>query len=450
VIIREHCGVVAVRGKDAVRLAYEALKLLQHRGQESAGIAYVKRGKIYVEKGLGFVEEALKEEILNVYSEAAIGHVRYSTTGKSSILEAQPLVSNELALAFNGNITNYFELDNEAKIDTESILHFLESKSEKSIISRLIEFSDIADGSYSLVILVRDGSIIAFRDPRGFRPLSIGKIEDNIVVASEDSVIRQLGGKEVRDVLPGEIIIVNDKNEMFSIKVKKEVKVSTCAFEYIYFSRPDSKIDGISVYSARVRLGEILAEYHPAKGDIVTYVPDSSRAIAIGFSRKSGIPLEDVIFKTIVSKRSFIMPNQDKRLSVIEEKFGIIEDVVHDKRVILIDDSIVRGNTLKKIISKLRSAGAKEIHIRIGSPMIRYPCYMGIDFPTRGELIAHNRGEKEIAEILGADSLEYLTVEELVKGIGRKDLCLACFNGNYPLSKSYDLSFLESVFGKRG
>ncbi|MEM0373481.1 MAG: amidophosphoribosyltransferase [Sulfolobaceae archaeon] len=446
-MIREHCGVVAVRGKDAVKIAYEALKLLQHRGQESAGIAFVKRGKIYIEKGLGLVEEALRESIVNEESEAAIGHVRYSTTGQSSIVEAQPISSNELALAFNGNITNYFELDIEAKTDTEFILHFLESRKEKSIISRLIEFSKVSDGSFSIVILTREGEIIGFRDPRGFRPLSVGKVGNSIIIASEDSVIRQLGGEEVRDVLPGEILMIKG-NDMLSIRVKSSYSISTCAFEYIYFSRPDTKIDGISVYLARVRLGEILAENHPANADIVTYVPDSSRPIAIGFSRKSKLPLEEAIFKTFISKRSFIMPNQDKRLSMIEEKFGIVADVVYDKRIVLIDDSIVRGNTLRKIIARLRDAGAKEIHVRIGSPMIRYPCYMGIDFPTRHELIAYNRNEKEIANILGADSLEYLTIDELIKGIGRKDLCLACFSGNYPLSKSYDISLLESVFSR--
>jgi amidophosphoribosyltransferase len=445
-MIKEHCGVVAVKGEDSIRLAYESLKLLQHRGQESAGIAFIENGKVVLKKGLGLVEEALSPNILKIKSFASIGHVRYSTTGSGSMEEAQPYGNEDLALAFNGTITNYFIIDKFAKIDTEFIFNFI--KNNNNIIEKLINFSKIADGSYSMVLLTKEGQIIGFRDPRGFRPLAIGFVDNNIIISSEDSVIRQLGGKDVRDIKPGEIVIINNNYDITSIKIPKKQLISTCAFEYIYFARPDTVIDGISVYKARVRIGEILAENHPAPADIVIPVPESGIPFAIGYSRKSGLPLEEGIVRTLTSKRSFIMPNNDKRKSIIDEKFGVVRSVVEGKRIVLIDDSMVRGNTLKTIITNLRNNGAVEIHVRIGSPMIRYPCFMGIDFPTRNELIAYNRNEKEIARLIGADSVEYITLKELIEGIGRSDLCLACFSGNYPLNNKYDLEVLEKVFGR--
>ncbi|BDC19620.1 amidophosphoribosyltransferase [Acidianus sp. HS-5] len=446
--IKEHCGIFATIGDRSVKYTYEGLKLLQHRGQESAGISYTEGG-IKTVKGLGLVEEALNEsEVLQIRSKFSIGHVRYSTTGKTTLQEAQPLNNDKLSIAFNGTITNYFEFGN-YKTDTEFILDFLskEIKEGKDIVDAVKHFMDIADGAYSMVILDDKNRVLAVRDPKGFRPLVMGKIDENMVFSSEDSAIKQLGGKIIKDILPGEIVLVNPDGKLLSEKVPS-TSFHTCAFEYIYFSRADSKIDGISVYMARIRLGEILARNHPAKADIVVPIPESSRPIAIGYSRESNIPLEEALIRTIVSKRSFIMPTNDKRKSVLEEKFGIVEDAVRDKRIVIIDDSIVRGNTMKRIITLLRNSGAKEIHVRVGSPMIRYPCYMGIDFPNRKELIASDKKEEEISKILGADSIEYLTVKEMKEAIGKESLCSACFTGIYPLKRNYSLQIMENVFNR--
>lgn len=439
--IKEHCGIVGVYAENSPVISYESLKLLQHRGQESAGVTYRKDKSLVTMKGLGLVEEALDPRLLP-NAKLSIGHVRYSTTGKGSLDEAQPLSNGKIAIAFNGTITNYFKFG--TPTDTEFILKVLsEAPNVKEGIRRLV---DLADGAYSLVVLTNDGELIGFRDPKGFRPLVLGKINDGYIIASEDSVIRQLGGKPLRDVKPGEMIYIKD-GEIESEIISRD-SVSFCSFEYIYFARPDSIIDGVSVYNSRIKLGEILAENHGVNADVVIPVPESSIPIAIGFSRKSKIPLEYGLIRTLVAKRSFIMPTQDKRNAVLEEKFGIVKSVVENKKVVVIDDSIVRGNTMRKIVRMIRDNGAKEVHVRIGSPKVKYPCYMGIDFPLSKELIASEKDEKEISKYIGADSVEFLTVEEMIKAIGRHDLCHACFSGVYPLKFSYNLQVLESIFKK--
>ncbi|QIW24375.1 amidophosphoribosyltransferase [Sulfolobus sp. S-194] len=439
--IKEHCGIVGVYAENSPVISYESLKLLQHRGQESAGVTYRKDKSLVTMKGLGLVEEALDPRLLP-NAKLSIGHVRYSTTGKGSLDEAQPLSNGKIAIAFNGTITNYFKFG--TPTDTEFILKVLsEAPNVKEGIRRLV---DLADGAYSLVVLTNDGELIGFRDPKGFRPLVLGKINDGYIIASEDSVIRQLGGKPLRDVKPGEMIYIKD-GEIESEIISRD-SVSFCSFEYIYFARPDSIIDGVSVYNSRIKLGEILAENHGVNADVVIPVPESSIPIAIGFSRKSKIPLEYGLIRTLVAKRSFIMPTQDKRNEVLEEKFGIVKSVVENKKVVVIDDSIVRGNTMRKIVRMIRDNGAKEVHVRIGSPKVKYPCYMGIDFPLSKELIASEKDEKEISKYIGADSVEFLTVEEMIKAIGRHDLCHACFSGVYPLKFSYNLQVLESIFKK--
>lgn len=447
--IKDKCGVFGISSSKpiSIQLIIEGLRLLQHRGQESAGISYSEDNKISTIKGLGLVDDVFKDNFTK-FVKNGIGHVRYSTTGNRSIEEAQPLGDSVISVAFNGTISNYYKFG-PFKTDTEFIFSFFRNRLNNLISSAIPDFINLADGAYSLLILLNDGTLLGLRDPRGFHPLTLGIINDVIVFSSEDSVIKQLGGKVIKHVLPGELIMVKDGEIIYDRIIYEDgLPYSTCSFEYIYFSRPDSNIDGYSVYIARRRLGEILAEKHPAKGDIVVPVPDSSRPIAIGFSKRSGIPLEEALVRTISSVRSFIMPTQDKRKEVLEEKFGIVSELVKGKRIILIDDSIVRGNTMRKIASMLRSAGAKEIHVRIGSPMIKYPCYMGIDFPRREELIAYNRSEIEISKELGVDSIEYLTIEEMLQAIGRKDLCTACFSGNYPLKFRYDFKELEKVFGK--
>ncbi len=441
--LREHCGVVAVSGPDAVELTYELLKLHQHRGQESAGISTIQDNLLVTLKGLGTVEEALnKEELSSLNGSVAIGHVRYSTSGSVTVEDSQPLSNGRLAVAFNGTVTNAYKYG--YRLDTRFLLDLISSGSDP--VSGIARVYEKADGAYSAVVLSERGEIYAFRDPKGFRPLVLGKIGENLVVASEDGPIRQLGGYVLRDVSPGEIVKVN--GDHFEFVRVADPAPTTCSFEYIYFARPDSTIDGYSVYEARVRLGELLGKNHRAEADIVVPVPESSIPVAIGYSKATGTPLEYALVRSHYSMRSFIMPTQDKRLSAIEEKFSVVSKAVEGKRVVLVDDSIVRGNTMKKLVSALRNAGAKEVHVRVGSPPIRYPCYMGIDFPSRRELIAYNRDERAIAKEIGADSVEYLTVEEMIQAIGRKDLCHACFTGKYPLRWSYNLEELESAFAR--
>ncbi|WP_338600455.1 amidophosphoribosyltransferase [Sulfolobus tengchongensis] len=446
----DKCGVFALSSpkRASIQLIIEGIRLLQHRGQESAGVAYAENERIVAIKGLGLVDEVFKENF-NKLVNNGIGHVRYSTTGASSVEEAQPLGDSEIVVAFNGTISNYYKFGS-FKTDTEFIYDFFKQRiTHYPLLNIVKEFMEIVDGGYSVVILLKDGKIVAFRDPKGLHPLTVGSLNDSLIVSSEDSAIKQLGGRVLKHISPGELMIIHDGKIMYDEMIYERTRnYATCSFEYIYFARPDSNIDGYSVYLARIRLGEVLAEKHPAKGDIVVPVPDSSRPIALGFSRKSGVPLEEALVRTISSVRSFIMPTQDKRTEVLEEKFGVVSEVIMNKRVILIDDSIVRGNTMKRIIKMLRSSGAKEIHVRIGSPMIKYACFMGIDFPKREELIAYNKSEKEIGKELDADSIEYLTVEEMVQAIGRKDLCTACFSGIYPLKFKYDIKELEKNFGK--
>lgn len=384
-------------------------------------------------KGLGLVEEAIDVNAL-ISSSIAIGHVRYSTTGKGDINEAQPFGDDKLTIAFNGTIPNYIYY--KVSTDTEFIYRVLSE--EEDVKKGIRKFVEIADGGYSLVVLTSRGEIIALRDSKGIRPLVIGKLGSGYIIASEDSAIRQLGGNVIRSVKPGEMIYIKDGKIESEIIARGETHF--CSFEYIYFARTDSIIDGISVYEARVRLGEILAERHGVHADVVVPVPESSIPIALGFSKRSGIPLEYGIIRTMASKRSFIMPTMDKRENVIEDKFGIVRKAIEGKRIVLIDDSIVRGTTMRKLINMLREGGAREVHVRVGSPMVKYPCYMGIDFPTREELIANGKDEDEIAKAIGADSVEYLTLDEMVRAIGRKDLCHACFSGIYPLKHSYNFS----------
>ena len=439
--LKDHCGVVAVYGKDAVELAYELLKLHQHRGQESAGISIYNNGSILTFKGAGLVEDALNlDEISSFETNVAIGHVRYSTSGLRSVDESQPLSDGKIAVSFNGTIANAYKYG--YKLDTRFLLDLVSSG--KDTVDGIRKVFEVADGAYSVVVLDNKGRVFAFRDPKGFRPLVVGKIGDNFVIASEDGPIRQLGGTVLRDLVPGEVVQITGEGFRFSSMAPPQP--STCAFEYIYFARPDSTIDGYSVYEARVRLGEALGRNHKADADVAVPVPESSIPVAIGYSKASGTPLEYALYKSLTSVRSFIMPSNDKRLSVIEEKFGVVERAVSGKRVVLVDDSIVRGNTMRKLIEAMRRAGAREVHVRVGSPPIRYPCYMGIDFPSRRELVAFNRSEDQVAKELGADSVEYLTVEEMLQAIGRKDLCHACFSGVYPLRGKYSLEELELAF----
>jgi amidophosphoribosyltransferase len=399
---------------------------------------------------MGLVTEVFSERDLEMLKgNVAVGHVRYSTTGLSRIENAQPFVAKSkigsIAVGHNGNLVNYrelrAELENEGSVftsdsDTEVISQLLSkflmneeiTEALKMLNSRLI-------GSYTLTILVND-TLIGFRDPLGFKPLCVGEIEGGYIICSESCAIDALEGKFIKDVEPGEAVIIRDGNIEF-VKIAESRRKAFCIFEYIYFARPDSVIDGVSVYEARSEMGRILAEEAPADADFVSAVPDSGITAAIGYSQKSGIPYMEALIKNRYVGRTFIMPEQRLRELSVSLKVNTIKNNVKGKKIVLVDDSIVRGTTSRKIVDMLRNAGAKEVHVRVGSPPIIAPCYFGIDMQTREELIAANHPVEKIRDILNADSLAYLSIEGLLRAIknvgGGKGYCLACLTSRYPV-----------------
>jgi len=438
--MREKCGIFATLSNDAARKAYYALMALQHRGQESAGIS-VWLGRVHTLSGLGLVSDVFHgKELERLCSNLAIAHVRYSTSG--SLTETQPLevecCGRNMAVAHNGTLTNfrllrerYEKLGVKFKRSVDSELlgvsflwHFHETGDEFKAMEAV--FNEVR-GAYSMALLF-DGKVLVARDPVGFRPLSYGR-GDGHYFASEDSALR-LFVDDVRDVRPGEVFLIS-KDEVES-KVLARTAHYHCVFEYIYFARPDSTLDGTSVYRARIGMGRELARESPARGDVVIAVPDSGRAAALGFSKESGVPYAEGLIKNRYIGRTFITPGQYNRELKVKLKLSPVRDVINGKRVILVDDSIVRGTTMRRIVAMLRKAGAKEVHVRIASPPIRYPCYMGIDIPTRHELIAAFSDVEKVRKAIGADSLAYLSVEGLKRAVGREDLCLACLTGEYP------------------
>ena len=448
--LREECGVFGVMGKEAFDIAhtvYYGLYALQHRGQESCGIVVNDDGVFFSHKDLGLLSEVFDEERLGKFPQGtmAVGHVRYGTTGGNNRNNCQPIEVNhqkgKLALAHNGNLSNAVPLRDALELsgaifhstsDTEIIAYMitkerLSAPSIEEAVSRAVEK---LDGAFSLVLMSAQ-KMICVRDPYGFRPLCYGQTADGTyIVASESCAITAVGGKVLRDVEPGEMLVftkegVVSRKEHCGKKAKK-----LCIFEYIYFARPDSVIDGVSVHEARVRAGEILANAHPAKADLVIGVPDSGLDAALGFSRASGIPYGIGLIKNKYIGRTFIAP--DNRLDKVKIKLSAIENVVRGKRIVLIDDSIVRGTTSGRIVKLLREAGAKEVHMRISSPKFLHPCYYGTDIDSEENLIAAKMGSEEICQYIGADSLGYLPVEELHRLIGNDGYCSACFDGNYP------------------
>ncbi len=438
--MREKCGVFAAVTENAPRKAYYALIALQHRGQESAGIS-VWRHRIKTVAGRGLVSEVFRNgEIAKLKSKMAIAHVRYSTSG--SLTETQPLETGccgkRIAVAHNGTLTNFLPLRRHYErlgvkfrhsVDSEllgiSFLWHLRETGDEFEAMREV-FREVK-GAYSVALLF-NGKILVARDPVGFRPLSYGT-GDGHYFASEDSALR-LYVEEVRDVRPGEVFLLSEDG--IESRVIETGERYSCVFEYIYFARPDSTIDCVNVYTARVRMGEELAKESPADGDVVIAVPDSGRAAALGFSRVSGIPYSEGLIKNRYIGRTFITPGQFYRELKVKLKLSPVREVIEGKSVVLVDDSIVRGTTMKRIVAMLRKAGAGEVHVRIASPPIRYPCYMGVDIPTRHELIAAFGSVEKVRESIGADSLAYLSVEGLKKAVGRNDLCLACLTGEYP------------------
>ncbi|OIJ14170.1 amidophosphoribosyltransferase [Anaerobacillus arseniciselenatis] len=449
--LNEECGVLGVWGHpDAAQITYYGLHSLQHRGQEGTGIVVSDSDNLNIHKGLGLVTEVFsKGEIETLHGSAAIGHVRYSTAGGGGLTNTQPLLfksqTGGLALAHNGNLVNAellrSELENQGSIfqttsDTEVLAHLIKRSCDLPMKESVKNALSMVKGAYAFMVMTENELMVAL-DPNGLRPLSIGRIGDAYVIASETCAFDVVGATYEREVLPGELIIFNDEGlhtEWFS----KPVDRSICSMEYIYFARPDSNVDQINVHTARKNLGKQLALEFPVEADVITGVPDSSISAAIGFAEQTGIPYELGLIKNRYVGRTFIQPSQELREQGVKMKLSAVRGVVEGKRVVMIDDSIVRGTTSRRIVRLLREAGAKEVHVRISSPPITNPCFYGIDTSSTSELIAAKKTVEEIRKEIGADTLEYLSVEGLLKGIGRSELyknngqCLACFTGNYP------------------
>ena len=457
--IHEECGVFGVispEPADVAGVVYYGLYALQHRGQESCGIVVNDDGLFSSHKDLGLVSEVFHSEVLSRFPKGtmAVGHVRYGTTGGTNRTNCQPIEVNHqkgrMALAHNGNLSNAAKLRNELELsgaifhttsDTETIAYIVTRERLKlpSIEDALSSAMNILEGAYSLVMMSPQ-KLICARDPYGFRPLCYGKTQDGMyVIASESCALKAVGAEFIRDVEPGEIIVFS-KNGIVSRKEHcNSKKKKICIFEYIYFARPDSEIDGVSVHLSRIEAGKILAREHPADADIVVGVPDSGLDAALGFSRQSGIPYGIGLIKNKYIGRTFISPGQSTRLDQVKIKLSAVEESVKGKKVVLIDDSIVRGTTCGRIVTLLREAGAEEIHMRISSPPFLNPCYYGTDIDTRENLIACNHSVEDIAKIIGADTLGYLPVSQLSLLTGNCDYCSACFNGDYPTEIPTDI-----------
>jgi len=444
---RESCGIFAVFGRDdAAQLTHLALFALQHRGQESAGIVASDGRRVRSLKGLGLLGEAVPADGLDVLpGHLAIGHVRYSTTGGSRKPQnIQPLVleysKGFFAVAHNGNLVNSATLRRECEglgsifqtsTDSEIVVHLLARPENLELDRPLSRCLARLRGAYSFVFLTRDG-IVAARDPHGFRPLAMGRLGEGVVFASETCAFDLIGATYERDVEAGEIVEVSAAGiESYRVEGSEGVKRSHCIFEHIYFARPDSRVFGETVHDVRVGLGKRLAEDHPVDADIVVPVPDSGRSSALGYSRRSGIPFDRGFIRNHYVGRTFIMPSG--RADSVEIKLNAVRSVVDGKRVVVVDDSIIRGTTSRKRFRLLREAGAREIHVRISAPPCRHPCFYGIDFPSRGELVAAERDVEAIGAFLGADSLSYQSVKGMLSAVSRpSDYCAACFTGEYP------------------
>ena len=447
---RDECGVFGIYAPshDVARLAYFALYALQHRGQESAGIATTDvGGNIMTLRDLGLVSQVFDEQKLrSLPGDLALGHVRYSTTGSAAWENAQPVYRSdrrELALAHNGNLVNAVELHAELRergvafrstSDSEIIAALLSTHEADAIEDAVADVVPRLRGAFSTVVMTGD-RIVAFRDPHGIRPLVLGMVGDRYCVASESCALDIIGARLLREVEPGEVVTLDEHGIGTRFAVAGARK-AFCLFEYIYFARPDSRMNGTVLQAARGRMGEILAREAPADADLVIAVPDSGNPAARGFARASGIPHDDGFVKNRYVARTFIQPGQELRKHGLRLKFNPMPEIVAGRRLVVVDDSIVRGNTTRQIVQMLRDAGAREVHLRITAPAIRHPCHYGIDMSTREEMVAHGReSEAEIAGELGADSLHYLSLEGVYEAVGgtRATHCDACFSGEYPL-----------------
>ena len=455
--LHEECGVFGMYdfdGGDVASTIYYGLFALQHRGQESCGIAVSEtngpKGKVTSYKGMGLVNEVFTQDNLEpMHDDIGVGRVRYSTAGASTRENAQPLVLNyvkgTLALAHNGNLINAMELRKDLEytgaifqttIDSEVIAYHIarERLNSNSVEEAVGRACQKIKGAFALVVM-SPRKLVGARDPYGFKPLCIGKRDNAYILASETCALDTIGAEYVRDVLPGEIVTITPEGGIqsdLSLALPKE-KEARCIFEYIYFARPDSHIDGVSVYASRIKAGRFLAMDSPVDADLVVGVPESGNAAALGYSLQSGIPYGTAFVKNGYVGRTFIKPKQSSRESSVRVKLNVLKEAVDGKRIIMIDDSIVRGTTSDRIVKMLRDAGATEVHVRISSPPFLWPCYFGTDIPEREQLIAYNRSIEDIRKIIGADSLGYLGVERLEEMVGGLSICKGCFTGTYPM-----------------
>lgn len=452
--VKEECGVFGIYDLDGENIApsiYYGLTSLQHRGQESCGMAVSRtdgeRGNVQFHKNLGLVSEVLRKDVVhNMNGDIGIGHVRYSTTGESVAENAQPLVlsyiKGSLALAHNGNLVNTealkWELIQTGAIfhtttDSEVIaFHIARERVHSATVEEAVHKTvEKIRGGYALVIM-SPRKLIGARDPYGLKPLCLGKRDNAYVLASESCALTSVGAEFIRDIEPGEIVTIT-KNGLKSSKLTEKKKHAHCVFEYIYFARLDSTMDGVKIYDARIRGGKSLAKSYPVEADLVTGVPESGLPAAKGYSEESGIPFGFAFYKNSYIGRTFIKPTQQERESSVHLKLSVLESVVKGKRIVLVDDSIVRGTTIANLIHMLKEAGAKEVHVRISSPPFLHPCYFGTDVPSNDQLIAAQHSTEEIRKMIGADSLGYMQIDYLEGMAGGLPLCKACFDGNYPM-----------------
>ena len=450
---KDECGVFGIyinKPVDVASVTYYGLYALQHRGQESAGIAVANGEKVKIHKGLGLITEAFNSDNLDylksLNGNISVGHVRYSTAGAKTVENAQPLLANTklgpIAMAHNGNLVNADVIRElledgghvfHTSVDSEVLASLIARGSKRGIERAVVNAISAVRGSFAMVIMTKD-KLIGIRDPHGIRPLCLGKIDEGYILSSESCALDSVGAELVRDIEPGEIVVI-DSDGVKSIKYSEGTTCQTCAFEYIYFARPDSVIDELDVYNTRVKQGEVLYQEHKIDADLVVAVPDSGIPAAVGYSKASGIPYEMGFVKNRYVGRTFISPSQELRERAVAVKLNPLKVNVKGKRVILIDDSIVRGTTSKHLIDSLRRAGATEVHFLVASPIVKFPCYFGIDTPYRSELIGANKSVEEIRETIGCDSLGYLSLEGMYEGFyGRRNFCVGCFNGVYPVS----------------
>ncbi|GAA0136877.1 amidophosphoribosyltransferase [Paenibacillus sp. YSY-4.3] len=454
--LKEECGVFGVFGHpEAASLSYYGLHALQHRGEESAGICVTNGDEFNYHRGMGLVKEVFDRDLLaSLHGSRSIGHVRYSTNGDSSLMNAQPLIfkyrDGDLAVATNGNIVNApqirHQLEQSGSIfqttsDTEVIAHLI-ARSPKDFVEAARDALAQLVGGFAFMLLTNDKMIIA-SDPHGLRPLTMGRLGDAYLFSSETCAFEVVGAESIRDILPGEMLVL-DAEGVHEDRYAEPQRKALCAMEYIYFSRPDSDMNGSNMHAARKRMGQVMAQESFVDADVVTGVPDSSISAAIGYAEQTGIPYELGLIKNKYTGRTFIQPSQELREQGVKMKLSAVRRVVEGKRVVMIDDSIVRGTTSRRIVNLLREAGATEVHVRITSPPFKNPCFYGIDTPSRAELIASSKSIEEIRKEINADSLEFLSAEGLisaVEGDNAKDykggLCMACFDNDYPTRKDF-------------